>query len=433
MPADTVEIREGDEEGIERLNGWGPVEIRRDGGGAVTGVLLERCLRVYDDERRFAPRFDSGDRREVPADTVLLATGQATDLGFLADGGEDVEQARPGWPRVDPESLATTAPGVFLAGDLAHGTRLLIDAVASGKRAARSVYRHVTGRGIGMEALEVHVPLALYTRERGYEGRRRVEPQALAPDAVRALRRLRGRLPDAVPQARSARRPRARPRPRSGGRGRAGGRPDAGRAHGDPQGRGPLHPLRPLRPALSGGGHRHGAHLLPHGVETLMNGTSLPDSKPGRLAPEPVARRDFLGLAALSSAGAALLFALVGMLRLPKAAVLPSPSRRFRVTLPESLAAGEAFVPPGRAVALFRDAGGVWAVSTVCTHLGCIVKPGPDGFHCPCHGSRFAPDGSVVKGPAPRPLAQVAVVSLGSGSYLVDEATTVGPGTRELA
>jgi cytochrome b6-f complex iron-sulfur subunit len=166
-----------------------------------------------------------------------------------------------------------------------------------------------------------------------------------------------------------------------------------------------------------------------------MSGASpVPDgAKPSRLAPEPLPRRDFLGFAALSSAGAALLFALVGMLRLPKAAVLPSPSKRFRVTLPESLAAGEPYVPPGRAVALFRDATGVWAVSAVCTHLGCVVKPAPDGFHCPCHGSRFAPDGTVVKGPAPRPLPCLAVSSLGNGSFLVDAGKTVSPGTRELA
>ncbi len=165
-----------------------------------------------------------------------------------------------------------------------------------------------------------------------------------------------------------------------------------------------------------------------------MSGASpVPEAKPSRLALEPVSRRDFLGLTALWSAGAALLFALIGMLRLPKAAVLPSPSKRFRVTLPESLAAGEAYVPPGRAVALFRDAAGVWAVSAVCTHLGCIVKPAPGGFHCPCHGSRFAPDGTVIKGPAPRPLPWLAVASLGDGSFVVDAGKTVSPGTRELA
>jgi NADPH-dependent glutamate synthase beta subunit-like oxidoreductase len=169
MPADTTEIREGDEEGVERLNGWGPTEILRDGAGAVTGVRFRRCLRVYDDARRFSPVFDDAAVRVVPCDTVLIAAGQLPNLGFLADGGGDVEELRPGWPKVDAETLATTAPGVFVAGDLAHGTRLLIDAVASGKRAARSVYRHVTGRAIRPEAVESHIPLDRYRREFRYE------------------------------------------------------------------------------------------------------------------------------------------------------------------------------------------------------------------------------------------------------------------------
>ena len=191
MPADTLEILEGDEEGIERLNGWGPVEVVRDASGAVTGVAFRRCLRVYDAERRFDPVFDDTHRQTVSCDTVLVAAGQMPNLAFLQDGGADVEEFRPGWPKVDPETLATTAPGVFVAGDLAHGTRLLIDAVASGKRAARAVYRHVTGRAIGAEALEMHVPLDRYRREFLYEAVPRVDiparsaEQRLAdPDAL---------------------------------------------------------------------------------------------------------------------------------------------------------------------------------------------------------------------------------------------------------
>jgi len=182
MPADTVEIVEGDEEGIERLNGWGPVEIRRDDGGRVRGVELRRCLRVYDEARRFAPVFDDGKRRFVDCDTVLLAAGQSPDLGFLKPGGEDVEEMRPGWPRIDRDTLMTTAPGVFVAGDLAHGTRLLIDAVASGKQAARSIYQWVTGRSIRPESLEAHLTLPLYKREPGYELIRRVELPTISPE-----------------------------------------------------------------------------------------------------------------------------------------------------------------------------------------------------------------------------------------------------------
>jgi cytochrome b6-f complex iron-sulfur subunit len=148
-----------------------------------------------------------------------------------------------------------------------------------------------------------------------------------------------------------------------------------------------------------------------------------------RLEPPPVPRRDFLGLAAMWSALAALAFATLGALRLPRAAVVPVPSRKFRVTLPETLVPGEAFVPPGRSVAVFRDADGVFALSTVCTHLGCIVKREGDGFSCPCHGSKFALDGAITKGPAPKALPWLGVSKAPDGAYVVDEAKTVPAGT----
>lgn len=182
MPADTIEIREGDEEGIERLNGWGPVEITRASSGEVTGVTFRRCNQVYDDQRRFSPVFDDAVRKTVACDTVLLAVGQVPNLEFLSKGGTDVQQHRPGWIKVDPHDLTTTAPGVFVAGDLAHGTRLLIDAVASGKVAARSVYRYLTGREVTPDALTAHITLPQYQRERGYEATVRVPIPAAHPE-----------------------------------------------------------------------------------------------------------------------------------------------------------------------------------------------------------------------------------------------------------
>jgi cytochrome b6-f complex iron-sulfur subunit len=152
-----------------------------------------------------------------------------------------------------------------------------------------------------------------------------------------------------------------------------------------------------------------------------------------RLDPEPLPRRDFLGLAAAWSALVTLVFAGVGLGKLVKPGVLPSPSKKFRVSLPDSLAPGEPWIAPGRPVVLVRDGEGVYAVSRVCTHLGCIVQPSPTGFDCPCHGSRFAADGSVVKGPAPKPLKWLAVSALGGGSFVVDEGTAVAPGTKVKA
>ncbi|MBL8222459.1 MAG: FAD-dependent oxidoreductase, partial [Bryobacterales bacterium] len=181
MPADTVEIVEGDEEGITRLNGWGPLEVRRGDDGKPVSVVFRRCLRVYDEKRRFAPVYDDEDRLEVGCDTVLLAVGQSPSLRFLEDGGSDVQNARPGWPKIDA-SLATTAQGVFVAGDLAHGTRLLIDAVASGKKAARSIYTHLTGRVLHEDAVTSHRVLEQYRRERGYESVRRQAIPVLEPE-----------------------------------------------------------------------------------------------------------------------------------------------------------------------------------------------------------------------------------------------------------
>lgn len=158
--------------------------------------------------------------------------------------------------------------------------------------------------------------------------------------------------------------------------------------------------------------------------------TVSPNPPRSRLDPEPISRRDWLGLTSLWTMTGALLFGLVGMLRLPKAAVLASPSKTFSIALPETLAPGDAFVPPGRAVAIFRDEGGVHAVSLICTHLGCVVKPTSAGFECPCHGSHFAADGSVTRGPAPRALPWFAVKTNGA-AVTVDEGTVVPAGTKE--
>ncbi len=162
----------------------------------------------------------------------------------------------------------------------------------------------------------------------------------------------------------------------------------------------------------------------------MSNSTQTPAPARSRLDPEELPRRDFLGLAALWSTVATLAFGLLGAMRLPRAAVVPAASRKFRVTLPPNLAAGEPFIPPGRGVAIFRDADGVHAVSTTCTHLGCIVKVDGGGFGCPCHGSRFALDGSVVKGPAPKALPWLSVSAAGADTILVDAGATVPAGKK---
>jgi Rieske Fe-S protein len=152
--------------------------------------------------------------------------------------------------------------------------------------------------------------------------------------------------------------------------------------------------------------------------------------KPSRLDPKPLPRRDFLGICAMASAGAALTFASVGALRLPSPGVLPSPPKKIKVSLPETLAPGIPFLVGDRPVALLKDDEGVYAVSLICTHLGCVVKPSETGFDCPCHGSRFGRLGEVLKGPAPKALVWHPVKKVGDGTYVVDLGARVPQGTK---
>ena len=187
MPADPVEIREGEEEGVRRFNRVGPVEILLDGEGRVREVVFQKVLSVFDESGRFSPRYDPDERLVLPADTVILAIGQAMDLSFLSSERDGVALTERGLLQVDRETLATTNPKVFAAGDAAHGTRLMIDAIASGKKAARSIYRCVTGRDLVPGEVEAHRVLDRFGREAGYESTPRL-PVPAAPVDERMVR-----------------------------------------------------------------------------------------------------------------------------------------------------------------------------------------------------------------------------------------------------
>ena len=184
MPADTVEILEGAEEGVVRHNSWGPREIlAREAAGRkfVRGVRFVRCASVYDESRRFAPKFDESAEFVLECDSVLLSVGQSADLRFLDAARDGLEMRGPQQIVNDPASGATSAPGVFVAGDVAYGPKLLIHAIASGKQAARSVYRHITGKEIGQDEVQLHFPLEHYRREKLYERRLRLPISTLSP------------------------------------------------------------------------------------------------------------------------------------------------------------------------------------------------------------------------------------------------------------
>ena len=136
IPADPEEIAEAEAEGITILYRKGPHRFLGD-AGRVTGLETIDVRSVFDDEGRFNPTFVPGTEAVLPADTVILAVGQSADLEVLA--GVDLEIAR-GAIRTDPATLRTSHPRIWAGGDVAHGPRNLIDAIADGQRAAASIH-----------------------------------------------------------------------------------------------------------------------------------------------------------------------------------------------------------------------------------------------------------------------------------------------------
>lgn len=149
-----------------------------------------------------------------------------------------------------------------------------------------------------------------------------------------------------------------------------------------------------------------------------------------RFGVQKVTRRSFLALTSLASLFAALSTALAGVLRLPKPTVLPGPSLRFKVGLPDQLPVGSETPFVKENFIVFRDAQGVYAISTTCTHLGCTTARQGQGFQCPCHGSRFDARGAVTSGPAPRALPWLEVGRVADGQLVVYADSEVPAGTR---
>ena len=143
MPASEEEIEEGVLEGMKLYPSLGPKQFI-GAHGRLTGLEVTRCLSVFDENKRFNPKFAPGTEFVIPCDTVILAIGQSSDVSFLtpADG---VETTRQGTLKINPDTLMTTAPGIFAAGDIAFGPRLIINAVADGKKAAVEIDKYLRG------------------------------------------------------------------------------------------------------------------------------------------------------------------------------------------------------------------------------------------------------------------------------------------------
>lgn len=173
------EFEEAVREGIVFHPQRGPKRFYGE-NGKLGGVEFIGVQRTYDDDGRFNPVYDREILERFDADSIVLAIGQQADLSFIkpADG---VELTPSRLIRINPETLATTAPGIFAGGDAAFGPRNIIDAVANGKRAALSIDDFLRGRksetlyNLAVEKM----PARRYVRPKGYEQTKREPPPAI--------------------------------------------------------------------------------------------------------------------------------------------------------------------------------------------------------------------------------------------------------------
>ncbi len=156
MLADKIEIEEGEEEGIKKINSFGPHKINANENGTVKSITFKRCIAVFDSEEKFNPRYDESDTMTLPADTIFFSIGQSYDLSFLKECGLDIEMTERGMIKAGPNQGSTSLPGLFVAGDLAYGPRLVIDAVANGKKTAIAIHDHISGDSLHLKNLERH-------------------------------------------------------------------------------------------------------------------------------------------------------------------------------------------------------------------------------------------------------------------------------------
>jgi NADPH-dependent glutamate synthase beta subunit-like oxidoreductase len=176
------EFEESEREGVHFIPQRGAKRFTGENGRLRT-VEFIGVKRTYDDDGRFNPVYDPDISETFEVDSVILAIGQQADLSFLSPD-DRVELTPQGTIKVNPETLATSAPGLFAGGDVAFGPRNLIEAVANGKRAALSIDDYLRGvkTDLVVNLRIEELPTRSYRRPAEYEKCEREAPPTISLD-----------------------------------------------------------------------------------------------------------------------------------------------------------------------------------------------------------------------------------------------------------
>jgi cytochrome b6-f complex iron-sulfur subunit len=149
--------------------------------------------------------------------------------------------------------------------------------------------------------------------------------------------------------------------------------------------------------------------------------TPAPDS------PEEMSRRQFFVKVGVGSAVVAALGTAGFAYQYLSPNVLYEPSPIVDAGKPDRYPPDSVTMDPQTAIYVVRTGEGFFALSAICTHLGCLTAYKPDLgiIACPCHGSKFNKDGVKIEGPAPRPLPWLRMWLSDDGNLMVDRSNAI--------
>lgn len=150
MPAFEEEIDSATEEGIKIQFLVSPTKILTQNGKLIGVECIRMKLGDIDASGRRRPIPIDGSEFTMELDTLILAIGERPDITFLTDK-DDLSISKWGTINVDEENLSTSRKGVFAGGDVVTGPRTVVEAIAAGKTAAKSIEKYIEGKSLTRE------------------------------------------------------------------------------------------------------------------------------------------------------------------------------------------------------------------------------------------------------------------------------------------
>ena len=143
VPARLEEFEHAQQEGVELLFLTAPVRVLGNEDGWVSGIeVLKMELGEPDESGRRRPVPIEGSNHVIPVDTVINAIGTSSNK-TLFQSAPDIERDKWGYVVTDPETLATSKPGVFAGGDIIGGGATVIKAMGDGRKASKAINQYL--------------------------------------------------------------------------------------------------------------------------------------------------------------------------------------------------------------------------------------------------------------------------------------------------